>query len=200
METALIASNVVLWLVVIILGFLLFASFRQIGILSWRLEQLAATTPSRIERNGLKPGTKAPDFSLTDTSGREHSLQDYRGRTMLLVFTEPGCGSCSTLAPDLNKFVEKDALAVLAVSNADPEANRRWREEVAAKFPVLSQEHWSVSKKYQTFATPFAFLVDEEGVIRAQGIVNNRQHLALLFASAKRSKEKGGEAVSATAA
>jgi methylamine dehydrogenase accessory protein MauD len=186
------ASYVVLWLVVLVVGFLLFAAIRQIGLLSWRLEQLAATTPSRIERNGLQPGTKAPDFTLPDTGGEAVSLREYHGRKALLVFMQPGCGPCEALAAELNRYLNRDGLAVLAISNADPEENRRWREEIGAKFPILAQQHLSVSRQYQAFATPFAFLVDEEGMIRARGVANKKQHLDLLFSSAKGSK---GEAV-----
>jgi len=192
-ETAFIVSYAILWLLVLIGGFVLFAAIRQIGILSWRLEQLAATTPSRIERNGLKSGARAPDFALPDTSGKEHALRDYRGRETLLVFAQPGCGPCTALVPELNAFVDRRRLAVVAISNAEPEANLRWQREVGARFPVLSQERWSVSKEYQTFASPFAFLVDGEGVIRAQGIVNKKQHIDLLLSSAKRRKEKEPE-------
>jgi len=184
------ASYVALWLLVIAGGFLLFATIRQIGILSWRLEQLAATTPSRIERNGLKPGTKAPDFTLQDTSGKEVSLREYHGHKALLVFMQPGCGPCESLAADLNRYLDKDGLAVLAISNADPEENRRWQGEIGAAFPILAQQHLSVSRQYQAFATPFAFLVDEEGVIRARGVANKKQHLDLLFSSAKGSRGK----------
>src|SRR5438105_14591379 len=55
---------VILWLVVLLLAFLLLGALRALGLLSWRLEQLEATTPKRLGRDGLKPGKKAPDFTL----------------------------------------------------------------------------------------------------------------------------------------
>src|SRR5437773_12135935 len=57
-------SIVVLWIVVLFLAFLLLGTLRALGLLSWRLEQLEATTPKRLGRDGLKPGKKAPDFTL----------------------------------------------------------------------------------------------------------------------------------------
>jgi hypothetical protein len=39
-----------------------------------------------------------------------------------------------------------------------------------------------VSRRYQVFATPFAFLIDERGVIRSKGIVNNGQHIGYVLA------------------
>jgi prepilin-type N-terminal cleavage/methylation domain-containing protein/prepilin-type processing-associated H-X9-DG protein len=65
-----LVSYVALWLVVLFLGFLLLGALRALGLLRWRLEQLEATTPSRMGRGGLKPGKKAPDFTfLIDERG-----------------------------------------------------------------------------------------------------------------------------------
>jgi putative spermidine/putrescine transport system permease protein len=61
------------------------------GLLRWRLEQLEATTPSRTGRGGLKPGKKAPDFTLPCVAGGEVSLHDFAGRRVFLVFTMSGC-------------------------------------------------------------------------------------------------------------
>src|SRR5262249_25552023 len=69
-------SMILLWIVVLFLGFLLLGALRAIGLLSWRLEQLEATTPKRLGRDGLKPGKKAPDFTLPNVDGKERSLHD----------------------------------------------------------------------------------------------------------------------------
>jgi hypothetical protein len=57
-------SYVILWLALLFLGFLLLGALRALALLRWRLEQLEAITPTRIGRGGLKPGKKAPDFTL----------------------------------------------------------------------------------------------------------------------------------------
>src|SRR5262245_48876472 len=60
---------------------------------------------SRIKRDGLKAGTVAPNFRLPRLDGRgELSLEDLRGRPVLLVFSDPHCGPCQVLAPHLEKF------------------------------------------------------------------------------------------------
>jgi hypothetical protein len=48
-----LVSYVALWLVVLALGFLLLGALRALGLQGWRLEQLEATTPSRVGRGGL---------------------------------------------------------------------------------------------------------------------------------------------------
>src|SRR5439155_25971145 len=59
---------------------------------------------SRIKRDGLEAGTSAPSFRLPRITGGELSLEELRGKRVLLVFSDPHCGPCNALAPRLEKF------------------------------------------------------------------------------------------------
>jgi methylamine dehydrogenase accessory protein MauD len=190
-----ISCFVTLGAVVLFLGFLLLGTLRSLGVLSWRLEQLEATTPRRLGRDGLKPGKKAPDFTLPGANGKAISLHDFAGRRVLLVFTQSGCSPCKTIVPELNRLGPVEQ--VLVINNGDPEATRIWSAEGGARFPVLAQTEFSVSKKYEVFATPFAFLIDERGVIASKGIITNRQHVRYVL-SGKRVGEHNGHAAAET--
>src|SRR5262245_37876978 len=107
MTIPLIVSNVVLWLVVLLLGFLLLGTLRALGLLSWRMEQLQATAPVRVGRGGLKVGKKAPDFTLPSAVGGERALHEFAGRKVLLVFTQSGCGPCQAVVPELNRVQDR---------------------------------------------------------------------------------------------
>jgi peroxiredoxin len=123
---------------------------------------------SRLNRSGLKAGTPAPDFRLPRPDGGELSLADYRGRRVLLVFSDPECGPCDQLAPQLERLHRERAdLQVLMVSRRDPEANRRKAAELGLTFPVALQKSWEVSLRYGIFATPVGYLIDEQGIIAA---------------------------------
>src|SRR5437764_13617586 len=98
-----LASNIALWALGLFLGFLLLGTLRGLGLLRWRLEQLEATTPNRLGRSGLKPGKKAPDFTLRSMTGAEVSLHDFAGRRILLVFTQAGCGPCARILHELSR-------------------------------------------------------------------------------------------------
>jgi methylamine dehydrogenase accessory protein MauD len=172
-----LVSYVALWLVVLLLGFLLLGALRALGLQGWRLEQLEATTPSRVGRSGLKPGAVAPDFTLPDAAGGEVALSDFAGRRVLLVFTQSGCGPCNRVMPELNRLQAAGRLQVLVVNNGEPEETRAWAAGARARFPIAVQDRYSLSRRFEVFATPFAFLIDEKGVITSKGIVNNRQHI-----------------------
>lgn len=180
-----------LWLMVLFLGFLLLGALRALGLLRWRLEQLEATTPSRLGRGGLKPGKKAPDFTLPSVSGGEVSLHDFAGRRVFLVFTQSGCKPCHRVVPELNKLQHGGDMQVLVVNNGELEATRQWADEADVCFPMLVQQQLSVSKRYEMYATPFAFLIDERGVIVSKGIINNGQHIGFVLSGAGDASKNG---------
>jgi methylamine dehydrogenase accessory protein MauD len=180
-----LSSTIMIWAVVLFLGFLLLGMLRALGLLSWRLEQLEATTPRRVGRDGLKPGKKAPDFTLPSADGKEVALHDFAGRKVLLVFTQSGCSPCQKIVPELNRLGKSGDSQVVVINNGDPEATRKWSDEVGARFPVLAQDHFSVSKRYEVYATPFAFLIDEKGIIASKGIINSRQHIRYVLSGAR---------------
>jgi peroxiredoxin len=138
---------------------------------SGRRKRLPGERPlseSRLERAGLKAGTPAPSFSLPDIHGRTTTLESFRGRRVLLVFSDPHCGPCDALAPELVRLHAEhrdNGLAVVMVGRGEPEENRRKAAEHGFEFPVVLQDRWRLSKEYGIFATPVGFLIDEQGVI-----------------------------------
>lgn len=123
---------------------------------------------SRIERDGLKAGTPAPSFCLPDFDGRPVSLEEYRGRRVLLVFSDPRCGPCDQLAPHLVRLHREhrnNNLTIMMVGRGDVEENRRKAQQYGFEFPVVVQRKWELSKQYGIFSTPVAFLINGDGVI-----------------------------------
>jgi peroxiredoxin len=164
---------------------------RALGLLRWRLEQMEVTTPSRLGRGGLKPGKKAPDFTLPSIAGDEVSLHDFAGRRVFLVFTMSGCKPCHRIVPELNKLQRSGKMQVLVVNNGELEATRQWAGEAGVCFPVLAQQQFGVSKRYEMYATPSAFLIDDHGVIVSKGIINNAQHIDFVLSAAGDASKNG---------
>jgi peroxiredoxin len=133
-----------------------------------RLGSERSLAESRIERQGIPVGSRAPSFELPDLQGHKVSLADYRGRRVLLVFSDPDCAPCDAVAPDLARFHREQrdkGLEVVMVSRGEPQENRHKAAEHKMEFPVVIQQGWRLSKKYGIFATPVAFLIGEGGVI-----------------------------------
>lgn len=143
-------------------------SLARSAIRKGRLPGQQPLSKSSILRDGLKAGTLAPPFRLPDIHGRTVALDDYRGRKVLLVFSDPDCGPCDALAPQLAEFEQQhrgNGLDFIMIGRGDTERNRQKAEQYNIQFPFVLQDKWKLSKQYGIFATPVAFLVDENGVI-----------------------------------
>jgi peroxiredoxin len=159
-----------------------------------RVNRFSNRSPARskIKRDGLKAGTPAPDFRLPGLDGRgDLSLEELRGRRVLLVFSSPHCGPCNTLAPALEKFYREHAeMEVLMISRGESKENRAKVKEHGLTFPVVLQHQWEISRRYGMFATPIAYLIDEQGVIAADVAVGAEPILALLIDADSRVRER----------
>ena len=127
-------------------------------------------TNSKINRDGLKAGARAPEFTLPRVDGGELSLKQYLGQKVLLVFSDPQCAPCQQLAPKLESLYRRGDVQVLMISRGDTEANRQKVTEHGLTFPVGLQNHWEISREYAIFATPVGYLIDEKGIL-ATGVV-----------------------------
>jgi len=86
----------------------------------------------------LKPGDQAPPFSLESVNHGDVSLEDYRGRRMLLVFGRYfGCPVCQydlDALIDLKKEIE---IEVVYFTQSSPEVTKKEMEGKSVNFPVI---------------------------------------------------------------
>ena len=129
----------------------------------------------------LEVGTKAPAFSLPDQNGQVHSLEEYRGKKVILYFyprdNTPGCTkqACgySQLYP---QFQEKGAV-VIGISKDTVASHKRFEEKQGLTFTILSDPElkvilaydvWKEKKNYGKVSMGVVrttYLIDEDGVI-----------------------------------
>ncbi|MEX1254990.1 MAG: TlpA disulfide reductase family protein [Dehalococcoidia bacterium] len=173
-------SYIVLWGIVFLQGAVVFLLLRQLGM-------MYLGTAQGVARDGLAPGTAAPEFAVQALDGRGLSLADFRGLPLLLVFGSPSCAPCKALIPDLNAFAQEYAgdLRVLFLSRGELELTQRFAEENAVEVTVAVHPDESLPDQFKVRVTPFAHMLDAEGVVQAKGLANNRQHLDMLLSAAK---------------
>lgn len=193
----LMALSIILALLDILLLVLVVGMLHRNAVLSWRIDKLEAVAPTHVGRSGLKLGARSPEFSTTDISGATFDHADLiGGKQTVLAFIQPGCGPCAEVMPALNDVDRRGKVRVVAVSAGDRESTRTWADAHDAHFPVLCQESLSLSRRFEVFATPFAFLIDTSGTIINKGVINNAQHIRFLLEQIPSSKNS----VSGTAA
>ena len=180
MVEALIVSNLALWVLVVVLAGVVLALVRQIGVLHERVSPAGAL----VTGTGPRVGETAPALDVVDWSGAPLTLggRDPERRGTLLFFVSPSCPVCKTLLPVLERVVrsESPGLRVVLASDGRREEHADFveRHGLAARHYVLSTELGLV---HRVGKLPYAVLLDADGVVRARGLVNTREHLESLF-------------------
>src|SRR5262249_17092393 len=103
--TVIMLGAVLPWLLLFVGVWLGYQLVRQNGRILLRLEAIEGRMVPRPgekpqEPRGLPVGLAAPKFELPDLSGAQHSLAEFRGRDLLLIFFNPQCGFCTKMADD----------------------------------------------------------------------------------------------------
>ncbi len=127
----------------------------------------AATGPS-APAPGLPVGEMAPSFKLEGLHGEVLTLDAIRsnGLPTMLLFTDPTCGPCNALLPEVGRWQRDNAgkLNIAVVSGGSAEENRAKAAEHGIS-NVLLQENRAVSSQYKAHGTPSAVLIDRNGRI-----------------------------------
>ena len=136
---------------------------------------------------GLDIGENAPTFVAVDLEDNRLIIDSSQEKSYLLTFVSPGCSVCSGALKALQKMLqEKPSLAGLVVGSSDKELNRVYAKNQHVRMPFLTDDANLIQKIYRVQGFPLTFVIDEAGVIRAKGVINNYLQLqALLKFAAK---------------
>ncbi len=184
MIEALIASQILLFVLVAGLAVMCFALARQIGVLHERIAPAGALAVNQK----LKPGDAAPSLAVEDIDGAVITVGGAREKSRLFFFTSPDCPVCRSLAPIIRSVAEAERSwldVVIASDGGDAAAHRAYRaaQKLDATPYVLSEP---LGRAFAVSKLPYAALIDERGVVASLGIVNSREHLESLFEAKER--------------
>jgi peroxiredoxin len=126
-------------------------------------------------------GKPAPAFTLKDETGKEHSLAQYKGKVVVLEWTNPGCPfvqrhyTAGTMQKTLTGFDAKKVvwLAVDSTASNGAEKSATWKKEKGFTYPVLQDASGTVGKAYAAKTTPHMYVIDEQGVVRYAGAIDD---------------------------
>ena len=112
----------------------------------------------------------APDFTLTDITGHEFSLSDYRGKVVILEFFAIHCPACEMQVDELKKVWSKfhDGLFIISIS-VDPRDTDEALRSYAAEHNILwrvARDTAGVGDAYDVYYLPTIVIIDREGYIR----------------------------------
>ncbi|RJK99782.1 methylamine dehydrogenase accessory protein MauD [Paracoccus siganidrum] len=179
--TFLIASNILLWIAFLGVTVALLGLMRQVGLLHERSSPMGAM----ITDHGPDIGDAAPEFELPDYFGQGVKIGGASGgRPTLLMFTAPTCPVCDKLFPIIKSIARAEKIGVVMISDGAPEEHARFLEshELGQIRYVVSAE---IGMAFQVGKIPYGVLLDAEGVIKAKGLTNTREHLESLLEADK---------------
>lgn len=129
--------------------------------------------------SAANPGSPAPDFTLTDITGKKISLSELKGKVVLLNFWATWCGPCKAEMPALNRLyleLKDKGFVILAVSLDTAEKPvKSFIAEKKLAFPVLMDSDKELSfDLYAVMGLPTTFIIDKKGII-VERILGDRE-------------------------
>ena len=185
MSEALLISQVLLWALVVALAVVVAALARQIGVLHERVSPAGAL----LGREGPRPGDAAPVVEVEDWMGNRLRLgaPEPDGASTLLLFVAPGCPVCKVVLPVARSLRAAEGGRLRLVVASDGGTRAEHAEFVREQH--LERERYVLSGAlglaWQVPRLPYAALFDAQGIVRARGLVNTREHLESLLEAAE---------------
>jgi methylamine dehydrogenase accessory protein MauD len=180
MTEALLVSNIVLWVLVVVLALIVLALARQVGILHERVAPAGALMPT----SGPKVGELTEAMSLSDLGGNQVIIggENPDGEATFVLFISPTCPICKSLVPTAKSLARREGKRMRLVFASDGD---QIEQHVAyARDLGLDDFHYVISEglgmAYEVSKLPFALLIGSDGALHSKGLVNTREHLESL--------------------
>ena len=137
----------------------------------------------------LKPGMKAPPFTLPTGEGKTLSLKDLKGKKVVLYFypkdNTSGCTREACSFQDNLKAIEKKGAVVVGVSPDGADSHRKFAEKYELTFPLVSDEKKEIVKKYGVWKEKSLYGRKYMGVERTTFIIDGKGVVSHIFPKVK---------------
>ena len=131
---------------------------------------------------GVDVGDTAPGFTLKGTAGREVSLADFKGKVVVLEWTNPDCpfvqrhykeGSMKNLTSAYSESMGVVWLTINSTNYMDAAANAGFVKAEGITWPVLVDQDGTVGHAYGAATTPHMFVIDAKGTVVYNGAIDD---------------------------
>lgn len=140
----------------------------------------------------LKENTKAPDFSLSDETGKLHKLSDYSGQNVLLYFypkdDTPGCTTEACSFRDNYSAYSKAGVVILGVSADSVASHAKFKEKYHLPFALLADDDHKVCEAYGVWALKKMMGREYMGILRTSYLISPDGMIKKTFAEVKPSE------------
>ena len=133
----------------------------------------------------VKEGKAAPKFTLPSSEGGLVSLEDLKGKTVVLYFypkdDTPGCTREACAFRDTQAAIKKKGAVVLGVSGDSLAAHEKFKAKYKLNFPLLSDPDKAVAKKYGAWGEKVMYGKKVTGMIRSTFVIDKEGVVSRVF-------------------
>ena len=137
----------------------------------------------------LKPGDKAPEFSLISDEGKKVSLKELKGKKVILYFypkdDTSGCTAEACSFRDNIKLIEKKNTVVIGVSNDNTVSHQKFKKKYSLPFTLLSDENLDMLKDYEVWKEKSMYGKKYMGIERTTFILDEKGKIQDIFNKVK---------------
>ena len=151
---------------------------------------LPTMATNTLQANAATVGQAAPDFTATDALGKTHKLSDFKGKHVVLEWTNPGCpfvvkhytgGSGGNMQALQKEFTSKGVVWLSVNSTSKESADylvptklMAWKlEKNGSASAVLMDESGTIGRLYSAKTTPHMYIVNPQGVLVYAGAIDS---------------------------
>jgi methylamine dehydrogenase accessory protein MauD len=169
MTEALLVSNIVLWVLVVVLALIVLALARQVGILHERVAPAGALMPT----SGPKVGELTEPMTLSDLRGNDVIIGGTNpdGDATFVMFISPTCPVCKSLVPTAKSLAKREGKRMRLVFASD--GDKVEQHQAYARDLDLDEYHYVISEglgmAYEVSKLPFALLIGGDGTLHSKG-------------------------------
>jgi peroxiredoxin len=142
------------------------------GVVMTAVFGIALAIKLRPQLNLIEVGSTAPDFKAVELpNGRPKTIEDYRGKVVLLNIWATWCPPCKVEMPSMERLHRKLAqnhefeLVAVSVDEQDSGVVNTFVKEMGLTFTILHNQDGTIREIYQTTGVPESFVIDRDGVI-----------------------------------
>lgn len=137
----------------------------------------------------LEVGTKAPAFSLPDQNGNVHTLEEYKGKKVVLYFypkdNTSGCSKQACGFAELYPQFQEKGAVVLGVSKDSVASHKKFEEKFGLPFTLLSDTELATIKDYDVWQEKNMYGKITMGVVRTTYLIDENGIISKAFGKVK---------------
>ena len=137
----------------------------------------------------LEKGSKAPEFTGVDQDGKEVSLNDFKGKKVILYFypkdNTPGCTNEACNLRDNFDFWKSKGFEIIGVSPDSQASHKKFIEKYSLPFTLISDPGKEIIKKYGAWGPKKLYGREYEGLLRTTYIIDEEGNIEEVFKKVK---------------